>query len=52
MWRIKVTLGEKIEDIKEYKLKEIRALMSINWQVTIKQCELIERAIIELDDHF
>ena len=26
--------------------------MNVNWQVNLKQCELIERAIIELDEHF
>ena len=52
MWRIKVTLNEPPLDIKEYKLKEIRSLMHINWQVELKQCELIERAIIELHQMF
>lgn len=52
VWRIKVTLGEPLVDAKDYKFKELRALMNINWQVTLKQCELIERAIIELDEHF
>jgi len=33
-------------------MKEIHALQIINWQVMIKECELLERAIIELDIHF
>jgi hypothetical protein len=31
VWRIKIALNESAEDIKEYKLKEIRALMCANW---------------------
>ncbi len=50
VWRIKLTLGETPTEVKECKLREIRALQVVNWQVTIKQCELIERAICELDE--
>jgi len=49
---MKVTLGEHIDDTKESKMREIRALMCINWQVMLKECELIERAIIELHKHY
>lgn len=52
VWRVKVTLGEPPEAVKEFKFKELRALMCANWQVTMKQCELIERALYELDEHF
>jgi hypothetical protein len=31
VWRIKIALNESAEDIKEYKLKEIRAIMCANW---------------------
>jgi len=47
-----MTLNESVEDIKEYKMKEIRALMCVNWQVQIKECELIERAVCELHELF
>ena len=33
--RIKQMLGEPAAEVKEYKLKEMRALQCINWQVTI-----------------
>lgn len=52
VWRIKIALNESAEDIKEYKLKEIRAIMCANWQVQPKQCELIERAVCELHELF
>jgi hypothetical protein len=49
VWRVKQTLGEPAAEVVEFKMKEIRALMCVNWQVTLKQCELIERALLELD---
>lgn len=52
VWRVKITLGEPAEAVKDYKFKELRSLMCVNWQVTLKQCELIERALYELDEHF
>jgi len=33
-------------------MKEIRSLMCANWQVHLKECELIERAICELHELF
>jgi hypothetical protein len=41
-------LNEPLEEIKECKLKEIRSLQKINWQVEIQTCETLERALIEL----
>ena len=29
-------------------MKEIRAIMGINWHVEIETCELVERTLIEL----
>lgn len=52
VWRIKGTLGEPIEDQHKSKMREIRSLLIINWQVMLDQCTLIERAIMELDEHF
>lgn len=52
VWRIKIALNESASDVKEYKLKELRALMCVNWQVQLKECELIERAICELHELF
>jgi len=49
VWRVKQSLGEPATEVVEFKMKEIRALMCVNWQVTLKQCELIERALLELD---
>jgi len=46
--KVKEMLGEPWTDIKELKLKEIRALQTIDWQVKIESCELIEKALIEL----
>ena len=48
--RMKSSLGEPIEVVKELKLKEVRALLKINWQVEIAQCELVERTLCELVD--
>lgn len=31
VWRVKVTLGEPIEEVKDYKFKELRSLMCVNW---------------------
>lgn len=41
-------MNEPLEEIKECKLKEIRSLQKINWQVEIQTCETLERALIEL----
>jgi len=46
--RIKQTLGETVQDVKECKMSEIRSLQKINWQVELDQCKLVERAICEL----
>lgn len=46
--RIKISLGEPISEVKEIKMKEIRAIMGINWNVEIETCELVERTLIEL----
>ena len=34
--------------VKDIKMKEIRAIMGINWHVEIETCELVERTLIEL----
>lgn len=52
VWRMKVNLGEPLDSVKESKLREIKAAQCINWQIMIQECELIERAIMELDSHF
>ena len=46
--RIKQTLGETVQEVKECKMSEIRSLQKINWQVELDQCKLVERAICEL----
>lgn len=48
--RVKSSLKEPIDEVKELKFKEIRSLMKINWQVEIETCELVERTIGELVD--
>lgn len=46
--RVKHSLGEDIKEVKEIKLKEINALMKINWHVELETCELIETSIGEM----
>ena len=46
--RIRQMLQEPIDQIKEAKMNEIRALQKINWHVEIETCELVERAVCEL----
>ena len=46
--RVKGSLKEPIEEIKELKLKEIRCLQKINWHVEIETLELIEKTLSEL----
>jgi hypothetical protein len=41
---------EPATELKESKMKEIRCLMCPSWQVMMKECELIERALCELDE--
>eukprot|EP00347_Sterkiella_histriomuscorum_P015302 403357539 len=45
--RIKGILKEGHEVVKDLKLKEIRALMNINWENNIEQCEKVERSLDE-----
>jgi hypothetical protein len=45
---IKMEMGESFEEVKEIKLKEIRAIMNIGWENEIKTCENVEKALIEL----
>ena len=52
VWRMKVMLGESPADQKEYKMRELRSLMTANWQVRPDDCKLIERALLELDSLF
>jgi tetratricopeptide (TPR) repeat protein len=46
--KVKNVLGEPMEVIKEYKLKEIRALMCIGWENEIDTCEKLENALNQL----
>lgn len=46
--RVKSSLKEPIEEIKELKLKEVRCLMKINWHVEIETLELVESTLVEL----
>jgi hypothetical protein len=46
--RVKGSLKEPIEEIKEIKMKEIRCLMKINWHVEIETMEIVERTLAEL----
>lgn len=46
--RIKTVLKEPYEEVKELKLKEIRALMAIGWENEIDTCEKIERSLGEI----
>ena len=46
--RIKLSLKEPFSVVKDIKMKEIRAIMGINWHVEIETCELVERTLIEL----
>lgn len=48
--RLKSQVGEPIEEIKEIKLKELRAIMKINWEVEVETCELVEKTLGELVD--
>lgn len=43
--RVKSSLDEPIEEVKELKFKEIRAIMEINWHVYIEKCELVEKTM-------
>lgn len=49
--RLKSQIGEPIEEIMELKLKELRALMKINWEVETELCENVEKALGELVDN-
>lgn len=46
--RVKSSLKEDIQEIKEIKLKEIRSQMKINWHVEIETMELVEKTLTEL----
>ena len=46
--RIKQTLGDTVQEVKECKMSEIRSLRKINWLVEFDQCQLVERVICEL----
>ena len=46
--RIKSGLKEPISEVKDIKMKEIRAIMKINWNVEVEACELVERTVIEM----
>ena len=43
-----MSLKEPFSVVKDIKMKEIRAIMGINWHVEIETCELVERTLIEL----
>lgn len=45
---MKQSLQEEPAEVKELKMKEIRAIMRINWHVEIETCELLEKTIGEL----
>ena len=46
--KVKKSLGEDRELVKELKFKEIRSIMKINWNVEIAVCEQLERTLNEL----
>ena len=46
--RVKQLLGEPAAEVKECKLKEIRSLQIVDWQVRIEECEEMERALLDL----
>ena len=46
--RVKYNFEEDPAEVKELKLKEIRAIMKINWHVDISTCELVEKTLAEL----
>jgi hypothetical protein len=46
--RVKSSLNEPIEELKEIKMKELRCLMKINWHVETEALALVERALTEL----
>ena len=48
--RMKAQIGEPIEEIKELKLKEIRAITRIGWEHDKQTCELVEKTLAELVD--
>jgi hypothetical protein len=45
---MKAEMGESFEEIKELKLKEIRALMCIGWEIEIDTCKSLEGPLNEL----
>lgn len=54
IWRLigsmKKNFREDWSEIKELKLKELRTMMEINWQVDIEKCKSIEKVLGELVD--
>lgn len=41
-------MGEKIEEVQELKMKELRALMKLGWETDIDQNQLVEKSLDEL----
>ena len=50
--RVKGSLKEPIEEVKQLKMKELNCMMKISWNVDIETCELVERTLGELINDF
>ena len=46
--RVKMVLQEPMSEIKELKMKELRAMMIINWKVDIDICKVVEKTLEDL----